>query len=108
MLSDNGAVFTGKPRGRGRVALEIELAALHISFRHSRAYHPQTCGKVERFHQTLKKWLARQPPAATLATLQASWTGSPPTTTPSARTARSDAAPPPPRSQPGPPPDPAA
>ncbi len=71
MLSDNGAVFTGKPRGRGRVALEIELAALHITFRHSRAYHPQTCGKVERFHQTLKKWLARQPPAATLADLQA-------------------------------------
>jgi transposase InsO family protein len=71
MLSDNGAVFTGKPRGHGKVALEIELAALRISFGHSRAYHPQTCGKVERFHQTLKKWLARQPPAATLAELQA-------------------------------------
>ena len=71
MLSDNGAVFTGKPRGHGKVALEIELAALHITFRHSRAYHPQTCGKVERYHQTLKKWLARQPPAATLAILQA-------------------------------------
>jgi len=71
MLSDNGAVFTGRPRGRGMVALEIELAALHISFRHSRAYHPQTCGKVERYHQTLKKWLARQPPPATIAQLQA-------------------------------------
>jgi transposase InsO family protein len=70
MLSDNGAVFTGTPRGHGRVALEIELAALHISFRHSRAYHPQTCGKIERYHQTLKKWLARQPPAATLAIVQ--------------------------------------
>jgi transposase InsO family protein len=71
MLSDNGAVFTGKPRGRGKVALEIELAALHITFRHSRAYHPQTCGKVERYHQTLKKWLARQPAAPTIAALQA-------------------------------------
>ena len=32
MLSDNAAVFTGIPRGGGRVALEIELAALGITF----------------------------------------------------------------------------
>jgi transposase InsO family protein len=69
VLSDNGAIFTGAYRGQGRVALEIELAALHIVFRHSRPYHPQTCGKVERFHQTLKRWLAKQP-AATLGELQ--------------------------------------
>ena len=36
----------------------------------SRPYHPQTCGKLERAHQTLKKWLAKQPPARTLAELQ--------------------------------------
>jgi len=71
LLSDNGAVFTGIPRGGGRVALELELAALGIGFRHSRPYHPQTCGKVERFHQTLKRWLARQPRAHTLRALQA-------------------------------------
>lgn len=71
MLSDNGAVFTGVPRGAGRVALELELAALGISFRHSRPYHPQTCGKVERYHQTLKRWLTRQPRARTLRALQA-------------------------------------
>ncbi|MDP9021010.1 MAG: DDE-type integrase/transposase/recombinase, partial [Actinomycetota bacterium] len=41
MLSDNGAVFTGIPRGGGRVALELELMALGVSFRHSRGYHPQ-------------------------------------------------------------------
>ena len=38
---------------------------------HSRPYHPQTCGKVERFHQTLKRFIARQEPASTIAELQA-------------------------------------
>jgi transposase InsO family protein len=70
LLSDNGAVFTGIPRGGGRVALEIELVALGVAFHHSRPYHPQTCGKVERFHQTLKNWLDRQDRADTLAELQ--------------------------------------
>jgi hypothetical protein len=32
--------------------------------------HPQTQGKVERFHQTLKRWLTKQPAAATIADLQ--------------------------------------
>ena len=71
LLTDNGAVFTGSYRGRGWVALERELVALGIAVSHSRPYHPQTCGKVERLHQTLKKWLAKQPAAATLAQLQA-------------------------------------
>jgi transposase InsO family protein len=70
VLTDNGAVFTGKPRRGGRVALEIELDLLGVRLHHSRPYHPQTCGKVERFHQTQKKWLAAQPPAATIAALQ--------------------------------------
>jgi transposase InsO family protein len=71
MLTDNGAVFTGLYRGRGWVALERELTALGIGPSHCRPYHPQTCGKVERLHQTLKKWLARQDPAATIPALQA-------------------------------------
>jgi transposase InsO family protein len=70
VLTDNGAVFTGKPRRGGQVALEHELITLRVRFDHSRPYHPQTCGKVERFHQTQKKWLAAQPPAPTLAELQ--------------------------------------
>jgi transposase InsO family protein len=70
VLSDNGAVYTGRYRNHGRVSLEITLNHRGIAFVHSRPYHPQTCGKVERFHQTEKKWLARQPPAATLAELQ--------------------------------------
>ena len=70
VLSDNGAVFTGVPRGGGRVALELELIHLGVSFRHSRPYHPQTCGKVERFHQTLKNWLMTRPAARSLRVLQ--------------------------------------
>ena len=70
MLSDNGAVFTGRCRGAGRVVLEVTLNHRGVSFRHSRPYHPQTCGKVERFHQTLKKWLATQPRTRTQRQLQ--------------------------------------
>jgi transposase InsO family protein len=61
LLSDNGAVFTGAPRRGGRVALELTCHARGIRFTHSRPYHPQTWGKVERFHQTLKKWLDHPP-----------------------------------------------
>ena len=70
VLTDNGAVFTAKQRGEGRVALEVELGVLGVRFDHSRPYHPQTCGKVERFHQTLKKWLAAQPAAGSLRAMQ--------------------------------------
>lgn len=70
VLTDNGAVFTAAPRG-GRSALESELASLGITYSRSRTYHPQTCGKVERFHQTLKRWLAKQRQSRTLVELQA-------------------------------------
>jgi transposase InsO family protein len=69
LLSDNGAVFTGSYR-HGKVLLESELQRLGVLFKNSRPYHPQTCGKVERLHQTLKRYLARQPPAHTLLALQ--------------------------------------
>ncbi|MDQ6948759.1 MAG: integrase core domain-containing protein [Actinomycetota bacterium] len=68
-LSDNAAVFSGRSR-RGKVALELELERLGIELKHSTPYHPQTCGKVERLHQTLKRYLRRQPPAQSLAHLQ--------------------------------------
>lgn len=70
MLTDNGAIFTAESRN-GACAIELELLALGVDYKHSRPYHPQTCGKVERFHQTLKKWLAKQRRAATVAGLQA-------------------------------------
>jgi transposase InsO family protein len=69
LLSDNGAVFTGSYRG-GKVLLQSELERLGVLFKNSRPYHPQTCGKVERLHQTLKRYLARQAPAKTLSELQ--------------------------------------
>src|SRR5450759_342274 len=69
LLSDNAAVFTGRSR-RGKVLLELELERLGILFKHSTPYHPQTCGKVERFHQTVKRFLRMQPPAQSLAELQ--------------------------------------
>jgi transposase InsO family protein len=69
LLCDNGAVFTATPRG-GKVLLQIELERLGIAAKNSRPYHPQTCGKVERLHQTLKRYLANQAPVRTLAQLQ--------------------------------------
>src|SRR5574341_953011 len=70
VLTDNGCIFTAEHRS-GRTVLETELARLGIEHRRSRPYHPQTCGKVERFHQTLKRYLAKQVPATSLALLQA-------------------------------------
>jgi transposase InsO family protein len=70
VLSDNGAIYTAAYRG-AHTGMEIELAALGITFKHGKPYHPQTQGKVERYHLTLKKWLAKKPAVATLAELQA-------------------------------------
>lgn len=70
LLTDNGCIYTSAYR-HGYSAMESELFALGIDYRHSRPYHPQTCGKVERFHQTLKRFLVKQPRAATIAELQA-------------------------------------
>jgi transposase InsO family protein len=70
VLTDNGAVFTAVPR-KGRCAIELETARLGIRYHHSSPYHPQTCGKVERAHQTVKRWLAKHEAAATVGELQA-------------------------------------
>ncbi len=69
-LSDNGLCFSGKLRGF-EVLFEQRLRAAGVRPFTGRPYHPQTTGKVERFQQTLKKWLRRQPLAADLAELQA-------------------------------------
>ena len=69
-LSDNGLVFSAQGRYGLAGAFEHELFALGIRSKHSRPYHPQTCGKVERFHQTLKKFLAAQEGLRTKKQLQ--------------------------------------
>ena len=65
VLTDNGAIFTATPRRGGRTALQVILGELGIKYLTSRPYHPQTCGKVERFHQTLKKRLRALPRSGT-------------------------------------------
>jgi len=75
-LTDNGMVYTVRLHSRllagGRTMFETELRRLGIRQRNSRPGKPTTCGKVERFQQTLKKWLRAQPvQPATLPELQA-------------------------------------
>ena len=73
-LTDNGMVYTVRLSGGrgGRNTFESELRRLHVAQKNSRPSHPTTCGKVERFQQTLKKWLRAQPvQPTTLNQLQA-------------------------------------
>ena len=74
VLTDNGLVYTVRFAGYrgGRNQLETTLANLGITQKHSRPNHPTTCGKVERFHQTMKNWLTAQTPQPnTIEQLQA-------------------------------------
>lgn len=74
-LTDNGMVYTVRlasigHRG-GRNGFEQQLRDWHVVQKNSRPNHRTTCGKVERFQQTLKNWLRAQPTQpATIAALQ--------------------------------------
>jgi transposase InsO family protein len=68
-LTDNGTVYTARFTG-GRNGFEYLLAYLGIRQKNGTPGHPQTQGKIERFHQTLKRWLEHQPAARTMAALQ--------------------------------------
>jgi transposase InsO family protein len=73
VLSDNGLYYTARFARGGQTSrnrFETLLAELGVEQKHSRPNHPTTCGKVERFQQTLKKWLRAKPPAATNKDLQ--------------------------------------
>jgi transposase InsO family protein len=68
-LTDNGFVYTAKYRG-GKNKFEYALKDLGIQQKNGSPNHPQTQGKIERFHQTLKFWLAQQPRATNIGELQ--------------------------------------
>lgn len=68
-LTDNGLVYSGKRRNR-TVEFETNLNALGTQTICSSVYHPQTCGKIERLWQTLKKWLTAHGPHDTIDALR--------------------------------------
>ena len=67
VLTDNGAIYNARAR-LGRTGFESDLDRLGVLYKHSTPYHPQTCGKVERWHRTLKNFLAKRPANTTRAT----------------------------------------
>lgn len=70
LLSDNGAALNPSRRGHlGRLVSHV--GALGVQAITGKPYKPSTQGKNERFHQTLFRYLDKQPLAETLAELQA-------------------------------------
>lgn len=69
VLTDNGTAFSGKRRG-WLSRFEVNLADLGIVHIASTAAHPQTCGKNERAHGRVRKWLSKRATARTRAELQ--------------------------------------
>jgi len=57
---DNGAPWGNGPGDR-YTPLVVWLLRLGVTVSHSRPYHPQTLGKEERFHRTLKAEVLRTP-----------------------------------------------
>jgi transposase InsO family protein len=53
MIMDNGPPW-GEGRGGGYTVLAVWLIRLGIQISHARPFHPQTCGKDERFHRSFK------------------------------------------------------
>jgi transposase InsO family protein len=69
VLSDNDLCFTGRFH-RVKVAFELKVAAAGVHLINGRPYHPETQGKIERFHRTLKEWLHDHGPPRDLEQLQ--------------------------------------
>jgi transposase InsO family protein len=69
LLSDNHSSFTGRLLGI-TVEFERKLAEAGVELINAAPAHPQTLGKLERFHRTLKEWLADERPVSDLEHLQ--------------------------------------
>lgn len=69
LLVDNGAPW-GNTADQALTPLVVWLLRLGTAVIHSRPYHPQTGGKDERFHRTLKAELLRDREFADLAHCQ--------------------------------------
>ena len=54
MLMDNGPPWGDAEGGEPYTAFAVWLMRLGVRVAHGRPYHPQTQGKDERFHRTLK------------------------------------------------------
>jgi transposase InsO family protein len=74
MAVDNGAPWGDSGGGRF-TALAVWLIEIGVEVSHSRPYHPQTLGKAERFHRTLKADLLQGPPFADRHQAQAAFDG---------------------------------
>jgi transposase InsO family protein len=70
LISDNGVQFISRS-GHKPVHFQQRLAAMGIRQLSSRPAHPQTCGKLERYHRTFKDFYADHGPANTIDELQA-------------------------------------
>jgi hypothetical protein len=74
------------PRAEARCSFALEMECLRVAAKNSRPYHPQTCGKVERLHQTLKRYLQKRLPRGRSPSCKPNSAPSATTTTPSAPT----------------------
>jgi transposase InsO family protein len=70
LISDNGIQFISRD-GHQPVYFQQRVAAMGIRQLSSRPAHPQTCGKLERYHRTFKDFYADHGPASSIDELQA-------------------------------------